>query len=177
MKAIIWDTETSGLIDNRTRPIDKQPEVIEFYACYADLKTGKITRDLNLLIKPQDPLTEENIARHNITNEMLSKAPPFAKVADGIVKFFKTSPLAIAHNASFDKEMLEIEFERLGKPLTLPRMICSIEQTMQIKGHRLNLSALHEYLFGEPFDGAHRAKVDVMALLKCCVELHKRDML
>jgi len=177
MKAIVFDTETSGLIENRTRGHDRQPEIVEFYACYADLKTGKITRELDVLIKPQKPLTEDNIKRHGITNEMLEKAPPFKHYVPAITKFMAGGTVAIAHNATFDKDMIEVEAERLGITIPLPRMICTVEQTMHLKGHRLSLSDLHELLFGERFEGAHRAKVDVAALLRCCVKLHKMEML
>jgi hypothetical protein len=39
------------------------------------------------------------------------------------------------------------------------------------------MSALHQHLFGEPFEGAHRAKQDTLALLRCCVELLHKGML
>jgi hypothetical protein len=58
-----------------------------------------------------------------------------------------------------------------------PRRICTVEQTQHIKGFRLNLSGLHEFLFGEKFSGAHRAKVDVAALVRCSSEMFKREML
>lgn len=177
MRAIIFDTETSGLVENRTRPLERQPEIIEFYACLVNLKTGKIKKELHLLIKPKVPLTEENIARHNITNEMLEGHPGFSSVAQEIMRFMKLSNLAIAHNARFDKDMIEIEMERLGVHMTMPKLLCTIEQTMHIKGHRMDLSSLYEYLFGEKFKDAHRARSDVMALFKCCIELHKREMI
>jgi len=49
-----------------------------------------------------------------------------------------------------------------------------VQETEWIKGHRLSLSALHEELFGEPFSGAHRARVDVDALTRCFNELRQR---
>jgi DNA polymerase III epsilon subunit-like protein len=52
-----------------------------------------------------------------------------------------------------------------------PRHICTVESTMQIKGHRLHLANLHEHLFGEKFAGAHRAMVDVEALTRCFIKL------
>lgn len=177
MKAIVFDTETSGLVENRTRALDRQPEIVEFYACVVDLKTGKVAKELDFLAKPSVELTEDNMSKHGITNKMLEKAKPFKFYAPKVKEFFTFTKVAIAHNATFDRDMVEIEFERLKEKIKLPKLLCTIEQTMAIRGHRLNLSALHEYLFGKPFKGAHRAKVDVQALVRCCVELHKREMI
>lgn len=186
MRVVVFDTETSGLIQNRTVKLDKQPEVIEFYGCVADLRTGKIGKEVNTLIKPKTPLSDvpafgekKTITEMNgISNEMLKDAPPFEKVADQIFNILqKGAPAVIAHNASFDKEMIDIEAERLGKKLKWPRVICTIEQTIHLKGYRLSMTNLHKELFDEGFTGAHRAKVDVAALLRCCVELHKRKII
>lgn len=185
MKAVVFDTETTGLIRNRTLKLDQQPEVIEFYACAVNLKTGRISKELDFLIKPLKPLSDKpapgekkTITQMNgISNEMLKGKPTFKEVHAKIFSMLQGAPVVIAHNASFDKEMINIEAQRLGIELAWPRVICSIEQTLHLKGHRLSLTNLHLELFGEPFDGAHRAKVDVAALVRCCRELHKRDII
>lgn len=187
MKVTVFDTETSGLIRNRTLKLDQQPEVIEFYACHADLKKkGKVSKELDLLIKPKKPLSDTPNAGDKktiteitgITNEMLKKAKPFSAHAKEIASILSGQKIVIAHNASFDREMIDIEFERCGvKNFKWPQVICTVEQTIHLKGFRLSMSNLHQELFGEPFPGAHRAKVDVQALLRCCVELHKRDII
>jgi DNA polymerase-3 subunit alpha len=180
MKALLLDTETTGLIFNHSITLDQQPEVIEFYGCVADLKKGKISHDLNTLIKPKNyPMTDEIIAetKTKLSNEMLADAPLFKEEAPGIKKLIENAPIVIAHNASFDKEMLDIEYERLGMKLKWPPLICTIEQTIHIKGYRLSLTNLHIELFKEPFPEAHRAKADVMALLRICKELYKRKLL
>jgi DNA polymerase III epsilon subunit-like protein len=80
----------------------------------------------------------------------------------------------IAHNLSYDRDMLNIEFQRLGHFIAWPPGLCTVEQSVHYKGYRLNLTGLHEYLFGQPFAGAHRARPDVEALTRCCVEMFKR---
>lgn len=180
MKALILDTETTGLINNHSIALDRQPEVIEFYACIADLKTGKVGKKLHTLIKPSKyPMSPKVIeeTKTKITNDMLRSAPPFAKVAGEIKKMVEAAPVVIAHNVSFDREMLDIEYERLDQTLQWPRCICTVEQTIHIKGYRLSLTNLHIQLFDRAFKEAHRAEADVGALRKCCVELFKRGML
>lgn len=184
--ALVFDTETTGLVQNRTLKLERQPEIIEFYGCLVNLKTGKVTKELNILIKPSKPLNEvpnpgdkKTITEiTGITNEMLADAPSFREVSKKIFPLLLNAPLVIAHNASFDKDMIEIEAQRLKiSELTWPPILCTVEQTIHLRGYRLSLSNLHEELFKEPFAGAHRAKTDVAALVRCCVELHKRKII
>lgn len=185
MIATIFDTETTGLVKNRTLKLDQLPEIIEFYGCSVNLKNGKIAKELGLLIKPSKPLSDKPAPGDKktitemtgITNNMLKKAPPFKDVAKQVFTLLQKSKIVIAHNAAFDKDMVEIEAQRLGIKITWPRVICTVESSISHKGYRLSLSNLYFELFGEKFEGAHRAKVDVQALTKCAVEMFKRGWL
>lgn len=185
MKAIVFDTETTGLVINRTLKLDNQPSIIEFYGCLADLDTGEIETEIDCLINPPKPLSDTPDKKGGktitqitgITNEMLEGMPGFLEVAPEIFKLLEEAPLIIAHNLSFDKDVVEIEAERLSRKIKWPRGVCTVEATIGMKGHRLSLSALHFELFKESFEGAHRAKQDVAALLRCVLELKKRDMI
>jgi DNA polymerase-3 subunit epsilon len=185
VKALIFDTETTGLPKNRTIKLDKQPDIIEFYGQMVNLKTGKIGPKWGTLIKPRKPLSDtlgpgekKTISQiTGITNEMLKDAPSFKDVSKQIVKMIRNSPVVIAHNLSFDAEMIDIELERLKIALEWPRKICTVEATIAMKGFRLNLTKLHLELFGKEFEDAHRAKGDVDALTPCCIELFKRGIL
>ena len=171
--AFIFDTETSGLIDNHSIPLDKQPEIIEFYGTTVDLDSGKMHNELDLLIKPRRPVPAEITRITGLTDEDLKGAPPFADVAMSVRTALEGAPRVIAHNLSFDQEMVDTEYERLGQTITWPRRICTVEQTLHRSGFRLSLTALHELLFQETFPSAHRAKADVMALVRVCVELRR----
>lgn len=175
--AYILDTETTGLIDTRLRKIERQSEVIEYYGCLADLDTGEVVSEFETFIRPATyPMSDETIkkTKTKLTNEMLMNAPRFGEVAEQIRTHIEAAPLVLAHNAAFDKEILDIEMERCGKSIFWPHTLCTIEQTIHLKGFRLSLTNLHLHLFNEEFTGAHRAKHDVMALLRCCVELRKQ---
>lgn len=174
--ALFFDTETTGLVSNRVVRSDKLPEIIEFYGCVADPLTGKVFRELNLLIQPKNPITEEITRITGITNDMVREAPMFPAVAGDIVSFLESGPSVVGHNVSFDKEMIEIELARIDMKILWPPALCTIEQTIHLKGFRLNLSDLHKEMIGEPLKGAHRAKVDVLGLVACYGEMIKRDM-
>ena len=178
MHALILDTETTGLIKSRLIPLEKQPEIVEFFGAVYDLKSGKHVKkskrplEIEQLFRPTRPMTEEVIKIHGITNEAVAGAPSFKSKAAAIKKFIEEQQSVIGHNLSFDKEMIDLEMQRCGLVVAWPRLICTVEQTVHLKGHRLNLSALHNLLFGEPFANAHRARVDVDALARCCTALH-----
>ena len=185
MKALLFDTETTGLIENRAIDLDRQPEVIEYYGCMADLKKGKVLSDYETMIKPRNKVnglmaTNAKKSISDITgidDAMLAKAPSFAQVAKKIKAQLEGAPLIIGQNVQFDREMMNIEFERLGEKIKWPPCICTIEQSIFLKGERLNLSRLHELLLGATFPGAHRAKADTHALMRCATEMFKRGML
>lgn len=180
MIGLAFDTETTGLIYNATIPINKRPEIIEFYGCLFDDKTGKIVKELDLLIKPtiNKTISDEITGITGIDNDMVSDKPQFFTIADDIKKFIQKAEFVTAHNLAYDMEMIDFEMDRLSDSVYWPaNRICTVEQTVHLRGIRLSLSALHEYLFGEKFEGAHRAKVDVQAQVKCFMELKKRGEL
>lgn len=74
--------------------------------------------------------------------------------------------------------MIDFEMKRLVTELAWPeRLVCTVEATEHLKGHRLSLTKLYEHLFpGENFPGAHRAKADVQALVRCYVEMFKQGL-
>lgn len=175
MWTLIFDTETTGLIDCHSMPLDKQPEVIELAATLIDLDTGETSRQIDHLFKPRHPASEEITRITGITNTMLAGALPFEAEAAMLKATIETADAVLAHNLSFDTEMLDFEYERLDKRLEWPALrICTVEQTVHLMGYRLSLTALHDLLFKEPFPEAHRARTDVTALLRCATELRRR---
>jgi DNA polymerase III epsilon subunit-like protein len=172
-----FDTETTGLVENRTVKLDKQPEIIEFYGALVNLDTGKVLKEIDQLFKPSREISEEITKITGIDNDMVANSPPFKQFADVIKTLLQNAPAVLAHNLSFDIDMVELEMERLGKKVEWPHKICTVEQTKHLKGFRLKLSLLHEHLFGTPFSGAHRAKVDVEALIRCAVKLRAEGVL
>lgn len=172
---MILDTETTGLVENLTTRADRQPEIIEICGIDIDPFTGDIRKELDILIKPVFPITDEIVRMNGITNEMVAQAPSFKEVATEIRDIIEASDIVVAHNAAFDRDMIDLEYKKLGmSKIVWPHLICSVEATIHLTGFRLNLQGLHEYLFKEKFSGAHRARADVVALARCVVELRKR---
>ena len=181
MITLILDTETDGLVNNHVLALDKLPSVIEYCGLIANLKSGKLMDELTTLIRPVEyPMTAWTIkeTKTKLSNGILSGAPRFESVADKIRKQIETAPVIIAHNLAFDKEVIDVAFERLGQILIWPkRLICSVEQTAYLTGKRLTLTALHKHLFKKDFGEAHRARPDTEALMRCCVRLYKMGVI
>lgn len=171
MKILIFDTETTGLPKSKLVPLDRQPQIIELFAIsYEDEKE---ISTFDAMFNPGKPLDKKITQITGISDEMLTDKPAFSERAEEIKALIEDHELVVAHNLSFDMAMVNFEINRCNKAVAWPRPLCTVEATIHIKGHRLNLNALHNHLFGEDFTGAHRAETDVRALARCFFELRK----
>ena len=172
-RTLIFDTETTGLIDNTLIREQHQPRIIEFFGQVINGK-GKPVEELEFLCDPGIQIQPIITKITGLTNVVLKQQEPFNKYADDVIKIIESCNRVVAHNMSYDHMITEFEMRRLGLEVGWPEMVCTVEQTEWFKGHRLNLQALHEFLFDKPFPDAHRARNDVEALTRCYVELVKR---
>ncbi len=180
---IAFDTETTGLIKPNVIELEKQPEIIELYMakllCRADGVIEQID-EFNTFLKPNNPVEEFITKITGITPLMVKDAPRFAEVFPQLQKFHIGASAWVAHNCAFDTAMMANEISRIGKIIHFPfppRKICTVQSSMAIEQRRLTLTNLHKELFGVPFEGAHRAKDDVQATIRCFIELVKRGMI
>lgn len=172
--SFIFDTETSGLISNHVKPLDKQPSTFEWYSVTCDDDANDLI-EINELLNPGVKVSPEITKITKITQEMVNGKPSFAAIADRVIEQLETADVIAAHNLSYDLAILDFEMRRIGKSYPLPKIkICTVEMTKHLFGYRLTLTALHETLFGEPFAGSHRAREDVQALKRCYYELISR---
>lgn len=175
-RTMVFDTETTALVANHSLPLSAQPHVVEFYGAILNAR-GDVVEEMEFLCKPPVPITEEITKITGISPSMVEECLPFAEYAEALQHFIESADSVAAHNLSYDFFVLGSEFERLGTKLNWPIVrICTVEQTVHLRGHRMNLSSLHEHLFGETFIGAHRARRDVEALIRCFNRLREEDM-
>ncbi len=177
---IVFDTETTGLIDNIALPVRQQPYIIEFCAIKLDDSTLEEVGMVNRLISVPVPIPEIVTQITKINDAMLDKQDRMRTVLPIIADFFRGEKTMVAHNCSYDRDMLAIELRRNGWETKFPwptEHLCTVELTQFMKGHRLTLSALYQELFGEPFPEAHRAENDVRALCRVIRELRNRKVM
>ena len=137
MIALLFDTETNGLIENRALRLDAQPEIFEWYSCIVDLRTDELHSELEFMCKPKRKLLKEVVKVTGITDEMLADKAPFKDYALQVQQqlLHPTIDCTIGHNINHDVECTEIEFERLGMPPIVWRQkICTVEATIHLKG-------------------------------------------
>ncbi len=149
MELIFLDTETTG------------NDVTKDRLCQVCYKTSKGIR--NEYFKPPLPMSIKSMSITHITNKMLEDKRSFAdsQMKKDLQELLNEGVL-VAHNARFDKAILEAE------GMTIPRHICTLRvaRYLDTKGviPEYNLQFLRYYLDLEIEGNAHDAEGDVNVL-------------
>lgn len=124
-----------------------------------------VTDQFISLVNPERPIQEYVAKLTGITNKMLRNAPKFHEVAKRIIEITEDCVL-VAHNASFDYRMLQIEFQRLGYAYN-KNTICTVDlsQTLLPEEPTYKLGKLVKNL-GIPLSNRHRASGDALATVQ-----------
>lgn len=151
-----FDTETTGKY-----PLES--ELCEVAA--VAWKQGEIVGEFQSLIKPSRPMGEEVIRIHNITNEMVERAPSVKEVLPEFLNFIDQGVL-IAHHAPFDMGFLTVELEKWGHPYPRLPVVCSsrLARVMIPESVNHKLQTLVQRLKIDPGQ-AHRALDDAKSCL------------
>lgn len=119
------------------------------HACSAGMaliRDGRIVLSRGDLIRPSTPICDENARFHGVTNEAVAGAPPFAAWHAALVDLIETHNVEalVAHNAAFDRHVLEAECARNGlEPpgIGTESWLCTVEAARQawpsLKSHAL----------------------------------------
>jgi len=101
----IIDVETTGggISGNRITEI-----------CIALLKDGEVVDKFTTLVNPERNIPSHITALTGIDNQMVENAPRFLEVAEKIDEFTKDA-IFVAHNVSFDYNVIRGEFRLLGQ--------------------------------------------------------------
>lgn len=183
---LFLDTETTGLPRDWQAPVsdlDNWPRLVQIAWLIYDYNENLIsTRDY--LIKPDGfdiPFEASQI--HGITTKKANiLGRPLKEIVLEFAEIVKSSDLVVAHNIFFDEKILGAEFLRLKMDNTLAdkAKICTMVASVDycaIPGHHGHkwpkLSELHNKLFGNDFEEAHNAAVDVQAAAKCFWKLNE----
>lgn len=124
-------------------------------------------------INPDREIPAEVCCINGITGDMVKTAPYFRDVALAIFRFIENKTLLI-HNADFDRQFLEAEFNRCG--MDFPK-ITGIIDTLAIARNYFNfprnsLSRIAEH-YNLNTSGLHRAEADAMLAYKIYREFCK----
>lgn len=184
MAYLFFDTETTGLIDFKIDLMDaSQPRIIQLGAILTDAQGNSII-ELNAFIKPDGWTIDENGEAFKANGISQAKCeadgipmPDALAIFNDMKKLCKTR---VAHNISFDKQMLAreagaygIEHDSTGiesfctMQKAKPIMQLPPSEKMMASGRKdfktPNLQEAHIHFIGKPFEGAHDAMADVRA--------------
>jgi DNA polymerase-3 subunit epsilon len=181
MKRLYYDTETTGFPKAADSPLAEQPHIVQLAAILVDDERGEVA-SLNVMIQPDgweiDPGAQEV---HGISGEIATECGvPIAVAMAMFSHLSRRADQCVAHNYAFDIKLITFEFERLAAPIIINERekFCTMEATTNIcklpgrypgKWKWPKLTEAHQHFFGEGFDGAHDALVDVRA----CHRVHK----
>ncbi|HTR54403.1 MAG TPA: 3'-5' exonuclease [Kofleriaceae bacterium] len=171
-RIIVFDCETTG--------IDfAKDQVIELCVQHG-LDDGAPSQTWR--IKPTVPIAPAAQAVHGITMEDLAGCPAFAAFADEIAAVFAEAEVVVGYNLSFDIDMLQAEYARLGLPplaLAGKKIVDAFRLWQQCEPR--SLQHAHRRFAGGEFAAAHSASADVAATGRVLVgmlaqfELEGRD--
>ncbi len=139
MRQIVLDTETTGLEPKNGH------RIIEI-GC-VELVNRRLTGNhFHCYINPERVVDAGAMAIHGITNEFLLDKPVFSKVAHQFLDFVRDAELII-HNAAFDTNFINHEFNLYDTRLGRIQDYCSIIDTLLLArqlhpGQKNNLDAL-----------------------------------
>ncbi len=183
---LIFDTETTGRIENWKAPVseyDSFPRAVQLAWQLHDYK-GALIEVKNYIIKPAGytiPFNAEKI--HGISTQRADKmGVPIEFVMDEFKKALEETDFAIGHNIEFDTKVMGAEYARANRDdgLMAKRTLDTMKSSTnycQLPGGRgksfkfPTLSELNEKLFHEKIDNAHNASADVEATSRCFLEL------
>jgi DNA polymerase-3 subunit epsilon len=157
VKAIVLDTETTGL-DSKTERIIELGMVL-FEYCPESGQAYRVLDTFNELEDPETPIPPETTKIHNITDDMVRGK----RINDVAVRnFIADASLIIAHNAKFDRSFVEARFPFFEQKA----WACSVAQIPWVE-EGLGSAKLEflAYRYGFHYDG-HRASNDCHALLE-----------
>jgi DNA polymerase-3 subunit epsilon len=155
---VFLDLETTGLNVIRDRII--QIAMVKLH------RDQQPPAELNMLINPGIPISEEAMMIHGITPKDLANKPTFQQVADKLLQFIGNADLAGYNSNRFDVPMLLEEFARVGVDFDIEKRRLIDVQRIFYKMEPRTLRAAYRLYCGKELEDAHDALADVRATLE-----------
>ena len=191
MKYLFFDTETSGLPTRRNPPViamHNWPHILQLSYILYDTETHNIINLCNNIVKIDSTtkISPDSIKIHNITREKTQSDG--VDIVELLTKFNENVCMAdyiIAHNLSFDKNMIMVECLRHKIPHSFSQYTkktaeyCTMKNSVDLckiiaydnYGNDYykypKLSELYKYLFNYVPDGLHNSMIDILLCIRC----------
>lgn len=155
---VFLDVETTGLNVLRDRII--QIAIVKYS------KHNKNPEELEMLINPGIPISEESIKVHGILPSDLKNKPTFQQVAEKLYNFIGNADIAGYNSNRFDIPMLIEEFARVGFDFDIENRKLIDIQRLFYKMEPRTLSAAYKFYLNKDMENAHDALADVKATVE-----------
>ena len=203
MKVLVFDTETTGLPkrteDGKSPSIYKTtmwPHIIQLSYILYDTEKHKMLVNHDHIIKLANhvQITEKSIEMHGITKERSQREGISIKEALELFHIcLMSSDMIIAHNLSFDRQMILVECirnrragpfkfknpEQFFCTMKSTTELCKIQAISKKTGETYfkfpTLTELHQHLFSQTPQNTHNSLVDILICLRCFVMLVKDE--
>jgi DNA polymerase III epsilon subunit-like protein len=187
---LVFDTETTGLPKERTRPaedVDNWPRVVQLgWGLFAD--DGSEIEVHAPIIRPTGfTIPADSVRVHRITTEIAcKKGINLQEALDRFAASVRVAGAVVAHNIAFDLPVVRAEIIRLGfdDPLRDAKKLCTQVGSTdycripRARGFKFpTLAELHFCLFRERYAETHEAAADLRACARCFFELRRLRVL
>ncbi len=180
MKALIFDTETTGMVQWKLPPEHQsQPDLVQLGMLLVETADWSVKARLSMLVRLPDGVRIDPEAKqaHGISEQDCEQYGVVAIVACSLFnQFCLQADAVVAHNMSFDRSIMLTALYRLGnKPdrMAGKRIICTKElstDVLKLPGKYGSykwptLAEAYRHFTGDEIEGAHDALVDTDACL------------
>lgn len=189
MRAFVFDTETTGF-PVKDGALSEQPHIVQFAGILGEISQEKGFEEIeriNVLVRPKISIPFGASQVHGIYDADVADAPYVEAVIDSFLKYLNTTDVVVGHNVEYDETVLRYELARMGRPGDYQPIssCCTMRSStdhckLQGRGFSFKpprLNELYKHLFGEWFEGAHDAMVDVESTARAFGELVKRGVI
>jgi len=207
MLVLIFDTETTGLPKSKMinqQTLGKWPHIVQFSYIIFDTELNEIVSSKDYIIKQKNGLVipEVSIKIHGISNEMSQeKGQDIEIILKEFFYYLRQVDLTVAHNISFDRDMIMVELLRIIYGRTYPKehidayksdlhflqnltnIYCTLQEGVELCNIKTTdkfgkeyikwpkLSELHQKLFGVIPNNLHNSFIDILVTLRCFMKL------
>lgn len=154
---VFFDIESTGLNVIRDRIV--QIALVKISA------NDQSQQELEMLINPGVPISEEAYNIHGIGPKEVANKPVFAQVAQELFDFIGEADLAGYNSNRFDVPMLMEEFARVGIDFDIDRRRLIDAQRIFYRMEPRTLGAALHFYTGKRMENAHDALADVRATI------------
>lgn len=191
---LFFDTETTGLIDNWTAPLEVEahqyPRIVEIAGILTD-EQGRVIEIYETLVE-QESIPEAASKVHGITLDQVQKLGVSESVMlDKFMKLCSKADLLVCHNFAYDSKLVLgtmyrnhrhgniMKFREIESYCTKEAgtYLCKIPNKHYKPGRSPykwpTLEELYQHCFGETLKQDHRALSDVNATIQCFFHIRK----